>query len=276
MNRKRRAAAIQFRLRQWSKKRLTEDDYKFAVSDHRENWNSLTHRLWNSSRQAAKKAVAAMLDWEFFRELQNCKSPPFLAIKEHQERIKNVLDMTTLLKPAEIEPLKHIPLDDAVERNTELSSGVVPGGIRVHAFEIEWDEKTDVSVQRFKNWLVAHKQGPDPRSRTVWATNAAGVPERRIQCPNTEMKLALARRGRLRYNSVLIALAVRRLKVAGYKRSEAEKLLGLKSYALNPRLKTTQGGNLWNKLPKLAQREIENFVRKITPVYAPDYKIFSP
>ncbi len=249
---------------------MTEDDYKFAISDDRENWNSLSHRLWNANRETAKRVVAAMLDWELFRELQSCNSPPFLAVKEHQERIKNVLDKKTLLKPAQIEPLKEVTLTDAVKRNNELSSGV-----HVHAFEIEWDEKTDVTVQCFRNWLVAYKQRPHPCSRMICVTNAAGEPEMKIVKPGfVEAKEALARRGRLRYDSELRALGVRRLKNAGYKRAEVEKFLRLKPYTLNPRLKTRQGNNhqgtnQWNKLPKLAQCEIESFVEKITPLYTP-------
>jgi len=261
-----------FQLRKWSKKTLTQHDFKFAISDDRKAWNCVADRLWNCGRQAAKSVVADMLEWELFRDLINprcieCRRKPFLGVEEHRERIANVLDKTTVLKPAQIEPLSEIALADAVKRNEELTSGV-DAGVRVHAFEIEWDEKTDLTVQRFRNWLLLYKRRHDPRSRITKATNAAGVPEMKIQCGIAELKESLALRGRLRYDSLLRALAVRRLKQAGYKRSETEKMLGLKQYALNPRLRFTQGGNQWNKLPKLAQREIESFVRIITPVYA--------
>jgi hypothetical protein len=223
-----------------------------------------------------------MLDWELFRELDDprcgeSKRQPFLAVKEHEERIANVLDKTTMPKPAQIEPLSKVALADAVKRNRELTSGA-DAGVRVHAFEIEWDEKTDVTVQRFRNWLVAHKQGHDPRSRNEYVTNAAGVPERRMRKPAFVLvRESLARRGRLRYAELLRALAVRRLKEAGYNRGEAEQKLRLTRYALNPRsLPNGTGTNHWNKLPKLAMREIESFAEKTAPAYAPRRKISSP
>jgi len=78
------------------------------------------------------------------------------------------------------------------------------------------------------------------------------------------MKKSLAKRGALRLDASLRALAVRRLKLAGYKREDAEHRLGLKRYALNPRLKmnfntaqpgdqsSSSGTDQWAKLPALA------------------------
>jgi hypothetical protein len=275
----------QFQLRQWNQQNLTKDDYKFAVSSDPKNWNSLTHRLWNSGRQAAKSVVADMFDWELFRELDaphcpECKRGPFLAVGEHEDLISRILDRTTLPKPSQIEPLREVALAEAVQRNQDFSTGL-DAGVRLHALEIEWDEQTDVTVQRFRNWLVALKRAPDPRTRIGREINAAGVSEINLKKRGlVGIREALARRGRSSYDALLRALAVRRLKEAGHNRKQAEELLGLAQYALNQRLPPNvkhpdraPRTDHWNMLPRLALREIESFVLQISPLYAPGRKI---
>jgi hypothetical protein len=227
-------------LRQWTKERLTEQDFSFAVSAKKGTWDSLSHRLWQSKRDEAKKVVAAMIDWETWREFEGNDLPSFSAVKENKERISFVLDPTTLPNDSQIEPLKKVSLPDAVRRNGEFLSGV-DKGIRVHAFEIERDELTEVTVNRFRNWLVRYK-------RALWEQYAKpGSRHTGIAA----VKGYFANRGRLSYDATLRALAVRRLKMAGYTREESESRLGLGNKAL---MRPT---NHWDKMPKRACEYIQ-------------------
>jgi hypothetical protein len=221
----------QVQLRQWTKKEITEHDFSFAVSSSKDVWNSLSHRLWQCKRPAAKKVVADMLHWEILREFKDNTCQAFLATKEHQERIKNVLDATTRPKPSEIEPLQEINLADAIKRHNELTQGV-RSRISVHAFEIDRDERTEITEQQFHNWLVRYKQTPD---------------HRRV------LKQALDRLGRQSLDAGLRAIAVRRLKMAGYSREESESRLVLKRYAL------ASPTDYWTKLPLLAEQKVSRY-----------------
>jgi hypothetical protein len=213
----------------------------------------MTHRLWQSKRNAAKKVVAAMLDWETRREFKGDNSLPYLSVQKNQERISSVLGAATLPKDSEIGPLKEIPLADAFRRNGEFSGGV-DEGIRVHALEIERDEPTDVTVKRFRNWLVQHKralwaQYAKPGSRHTWIAAVKG---------------RFANRGRLSFDATLRALAVRRLKMAGYSREEVERKLQLKRYALSC-------PDSWSdsRLPALAERTIHEYQEMIRKICLP-------
>jgi hypothetical protein len=242
-----------FQLRKWTRKRLTEADFSFAISSKRDEWDSLTHHLWKSERVAAKKVVADMLDWEIWREFEGNTSPPFLSVKEHEERISSVLDLTTLPKDSQLEPLKNVSLPDAAKRNNGLSSGV-DEGVRVHAFEIERDEPTEVTVKRFRNWLVQHKrtllaQYARPGSGHTWIAAVKG---------------RFANRGRLSFDAALRALAVRRLKMAGFSREEAERKLQLKRYAL---FRPDSWSN--SRLIALAERTIHEYREMFRKIFLP-------
>ena len=104
----------------------------------------------------------------------------------------------------------------------------------VHSFLVFRDESTDVTTQRFRNWLVKFKAQPDPRE---WMRLAEKLDVRFSP-------------GRKSVDSWLRAIAVHRLKASGYNRMEAENLLNLKRYALN------SPTNQWNKLPKIAVKLI--------------------
>jgi hypothetical protein len=255
---KRKKTDRQLQRRQWTKKQLTEADFNFAVSSSNATWNSLSHRLWQCEQVAAKKVIAEMLDWELFRELDDprcveCKREPYLAVQSHQQKVDEVLKPAP--RPPPVEALSEVPLSEVQSREAALQQNY--HGRQIHAFEIDLFEESEITVKRFHKWL-ARKWDRDYR-KTPW--------RRRM---TWELKQQFARRGRLRYGEYLRALAVHRLKKAGYTRQEAEKKLGLKIYALNPLLQMnvkTHGTNYWNKLPKLAEREIEKFRAAILPLY---------
>lgn len=249
-------------LKKWTRKNLTEFDFKFAKSDDGKDWNCLASRLWKSKGREGKQLVVGMLDHELFRELRlkgcpACKRKPFLALKRNQKRIEQIFAGNTSKSPA-TEPLVQVSLCDAAKREEELRN--YDKGVSVCALEIGRDEDSDVTLKRFEKWLVNFKKSPDSR--------------RWVQ----PMKQGLAHRGALRFDAALRALAVRRLKEAGFKREEAEKALGLRRYALNPilqRMGTPQpgntasqtGGNAWAKLPDSAKQRINAFAEAVAPLF---------
>ena len=223
-------------------KNLMEDDYRFAISSDRQKWDCLATQLWTDKSRTAQGLAGDIFIWELWREISD--GPAFLGLQENRKRIEKAKAARNL-KPAEFPPLDEIPVDRALRFEQEIQKFVKnlqnPGGRRliwqgmsVHAFLISRDEMTEDTVCRFRNWLVKFKTQPDPRK---WM--------------NALKKIDIRfREGRKSVDALLCALAVRRLKMAGFSREDAEKKLKLKRYFL------ARPTNQWNKMPTKADRLI--------------------
>ena len=122
-----------------------------------------------------------------------------------------------------------------------------------HLFEIEHRESTEITVQRFRNWLVskATSRGHVSTDKSTGTIKKVEEKGRRFICANGAVAFSVqtppGRKDVLR--ALLRAIAVRRLKRAGYTRREAaEKALQMNSDLL--------GSDQWKDLPKTADEAI--------------------
>jgi hypothetical protein len=237
---------MMMKTRKWTTKNLREDDYRFAISSDHQKWNCLATQLWTGRSRTAQGLAEDIFIWELWREISD--APSFLSSEENRERVEKAKAARNL-KPAEFPPLKEIPVDRALRfekaRQEFVNNLQNPGGHRliwqgmsVHAFLISRDEMTEDTVCQFRNWLVKFKSQPDPRV-----------------CMSMAKKIDIRfREGRKSIDALLCALAVRRLKMAGFSREDAERKLNLKRYLL------ARPTNQWNKLPKKADRLIADLI----------------
>lgn len=247
-------------LRKWTKETLVEEDYAFAVSNIHASaaeWSSPAQQLWKSKAPGARQLVTEFLDHELCRELNHSKLDPFFSLEGSQQRLDELLQNESAATQ-DVPPLIEVPLEQALERNARLQhpADALDDGTRVFAFEIARDEPTDVTGARFRKWLVGERQKTDPRDREVEAANRAakaGTPA--LALPVTDFKRRLNQLGRRSYDACLCALAVYRLKEAGFRREEVERKLNLKRGSLR------SPTDRWGKLPAIAhqlrQRQLE-------------------
>lgn len=249
-----RAAKGGLKLRPWTRGKLCRDDYAFAISDDLKQWECLASKLWSSSDTEAQRIVRDMLTWELFRELDSSKLPEcrrgaYMSVPEHNVRIEAAVEKLSRAGnksnlaadiPLSVLPLVEIPLCEA-EKFEQIRRDI-DQGISIHALEISRDERTDDTVRRFRKWLTDFKKTPDSRRFVA------------------EMKKDAARQGGLKLDATLRALSVRRLKLAGFSREEAESRLCLRRYFLNPSLRGGEAENRWQELPARADSAIRRFL----------------
>jgi hypothetical protein len=231
--------------KQWAKKVLESDDYTFAESDGGKDWNCLADRL----NQCAPRVAQEMLVWELFREFpphrpywKDADKRPYLSLPEHSNRIAEAL-AGRFKGESKLTPLSEVPLDQAQQTEaafrlgdemTRQTASKLPTGSSVHAFVIPGYESSESILKRFRLALAQIRQ----------------------VAPQWKGQTFRYREGNKRANVLLRALAVYRLKQAGFKRAEAEKMLKLRPYSLDRQLKNESGSRFWIELPTIAARQI--------------------
>jgi hypothetical protein len=232
--------------KQWAKKELVPNDYSFAEWESGKGWNCLADKL----NSIAPRVAQEMLVWELFREFPRHRPffkrrdwRPYLSVDEHLNRINKALAGGFNGEPR-LTPLDEIPLDqaqqsEAVFRGLDAASrqtgSKLPTGSSVHAFLIPGYESSEDIVKRFRLALAQIRQAT----------------------PQWKGHTFRYREGNKRANVALRALAVYRLKLAGYKRADVERMLKLRAYFLDPQLRSASGTRFWIELPQLAAREID-------------------
>jgi hypothetical protein len=221
--------------RNWNSKSLQFEDYAFAVSTNRGRWESPSH-TWH------RRLVLDCLAWEIEREFVRCKKQPFvIARKNWIEEIQQYHKP----KPRDWQPLNEVlELEQAIEVIKQQPQFPLS---TFHVFEIEHQEGVEITVQRFRNWLVKKStvRGKQKGRRFICA-NGAGAFSWQASSGRRDVPRALLR-----------ALAVRRLKLAAYTRQNAaEQALQMNDPLL--------GRDQWKDLPKKADAEIVKYERNRT------------
>ena len=150
--------------RNWNSKSLQFEDYAFAVSTNRGRWESPSH-TWH------RRLVLDCLAWEIEREFVRCKKQPFvIARKNWIEEIQQYHKP----KPRDRQPLNEVlELEQAIEVIKQQPQFPLS---TFHVFEIEHQEGVEITVQRFRNWLVKKStvRGKQKGRRFICA-NGAGA-----------------------------------------------------------------------------------------------------
>lgn len=218
--------------RNWNSKSLQLEDYAFAVSTKRGQWESPSH-TWH------RRLVLDCLAWEIEREFVGCKKQPFVIarnnwIEEIQQYHKP--------KPRDWQPLNEVlELEQAIEAIKQQPQFPLS---TFHVFEIEHQEGVEITVQRFRNWLVKKNTARGKqKGRRFFCANGASSFSWQPSSGRRDVPRALLR-----------AIAVRRLKLAGYtRRNAAEKALQMNDPLL--------GRDQWKDLPKKADAQIVKYER---------------
>lgn len=217
--RKSKPKTVALKLRKWSSKVLEPGDYAFAISTKRGIWQSPSHE-WH------RCVVNQCLAWELAREFSHCREKPY----------QPPAAAKTVAKP-NIPPVTEImSLDEAIAAIKDQPDFPATTS---HVFRIEHTEDVDVTVERFRKWLVARRKPrqmgfPNLASFNLWK-NKAGRKDRN--------------------RAILRGLALKRLKDACFTRRQAAEKLGLNDSAL--------GRDDWKDLPKRADTAITAYVASL-------------
>jgi ribosomal protein L13E len=198
---------------------LKSGDYAFAISTKRCRWQSPSHD-WPRS------VVNQCLAWEIMREFSQCRKAPFPTPPTAQSDAKpNIPQLVEVMSLDEAIAAVHAQADFPFTMS--------------HVLRIEHAEDVDVTVERFRRWLVARRN-----QQPMTFPNGAAL------C------MKKGRAGRQdRNRAILRGLALKRLKDAGFTRRQAAEKLGMDDSAL--------GRDDWKDLPKRAEAEITTRVTSI-------------
>jgi hypothetical protein len=240
------------KLRDWGAKSMQLEDYAFAVSTKRGQWESPSH-IWH------RRLVDECLAWEIEREFSACRKPPF--IKANKKRIAE-LEQYCNPTPRSLPPLNEVmDLAKAIELIQQQPNFPVS---TFHVFEIEHYEDAENTIQRFRNWLIG-KSMVGVRYKIVSRDIALDKTKMALDKPRVRkfvtangatVSIEQGQPGRKDYNRALLrAIAVRRLKQAGYTRREtAERFFTMNEAIL--------GRDQWKDFPKIAGAAISEQHRK--------------
>ena len=186
MKRAERPDRSRFELRSWTEDSLEREDYLFAcyTSDGKHEsdvWSSVAQN-WPSRR------ISDCLKWELRREFAGCKLPPFCSVPLLGSHENSTVDSAP--SPSNIAPLDEIqaPHSSAVTLSG-CTGGGPSAGMRGGWFNIDLTEATELTTQRFHNWLVDTKaclrrngdsmpfRARSSRSRSVRRPRAAAAPD---------------------------------------------------------------------------------------------------
>lgn len=231
--------------RDWGAKSMQLEDYAFAVSTKRGQWESPSH-IWPRS------LVNECLAWEIGREFSACRKPPF--IKANQKRITELEEYCDPT-PRSLSPLNEVmDLAEAIESIKQQPN--IPGST-FHVFEIEHCEDAEITIQRFRNWLIRKSMVSERHKILSGNSKLVKTKVREVVTANgATISIEQGQPGRKDHNRALLrAIAARRLKLAGYTRREtAERFFTMSEAIL--------GRDQWKDFPKMAEAAIGEQHRK--------------